>query len=211
MMVLSHLETKDLTHALSVSKNWHQTILDTIELRRNLFLAPKEKANEFLQWKRIDLEWKPFIVHEFITGSKLIVKVHPALLPDRVLRTCLDTIQSNASLQLVSPSTLLTQPPVTEFTIVQQVFSPAFGPEHKHKFVLKRERGVTFGDVVEEMRARQAREPAGESVAAEESLGDGSLVTVKVPLDQRNIRIEASGVVAEASELVRVAREGLEQ
>ena len=133
------------------------------------------------------------------------------LLPDRVLRTCLDTNQSNASLQLVSPSTLLTQPPVTEVNIVQQVFSPAFSPEHKHKFVLKREQGVTFGDVVEEMRARQAREPAGESVAAEESLGDGSLVTVKVPLDQRNIRIEASGVVAEASELVRVAREGLEQ
>ena len=55
-MVLSHLETRDLTHALSVSKYWHQTILGTVELRRNLFLAPKEKADEFLQWKRVCLE-----------------------------------------------------------------------------------------------------------------------------------------------------------
>lgn len=206
-MVLSQLEIKGLTRALSVSKYWRQTILGTIELRRDLFLAPKEKADEFLQWKQAWLEWEPFIVHEPTSSSKPIVKVHPILSPKPATRTNLDTFQPHPWLRMVSPSTFLTQPPVTEVKIEQKAFSIAYTDSHTHKFVLKRAQGVTFGDVVQEMGARHAREPSSEGVPDEENFGPND----KIQDEQRCTRIEAYGVVADASNWVRVARERLEQ
>jgi hypothetical protein len=206
-MMLSHLEIKDLTRAVSVSKHWQQTILGTLELRHNLFLAPKDKPDEFIQWKRVGLEMQPFIVHEPTSTSKPIVKVHPLLFPEPALRSCLDTTQNHNSLKTVSPSTLLTQPPVTEVTIKQQAFIPTYHPVLQHNFVVKRQRGVTFGDVVEEMRARQAREPVS---ASGDPFGIRRFDIVKIDYDWRYTRIEASGVVAETSKWVVIARENME-
>lgn len=207
VMVLSYLEIKDLTRALSVSKHWHQTILGTLELRHNLFLAPM-KANEFIQWKPVGLESLPFIVHEPSSTSKPIVKVHPLLFPDPALRACVDITKNHNSLRTVSPSTLLTQPPVTEVKIVQQAFIPKYHPALKHNFVVKREQGVTFGDVVEEMRARHASEPV--SVSGD-PFGVRRFDIVRIDYDRRFTGIEAFGVVAETSKWIRTARERLEQ
>lgn len=209
-MVLAQLEIRDLTRALSVSKYWQHIIPSTVELRRNLFLAPKEKADEALEWKRPRLEWERFIVHESTSSSKSIVKVHPVLAPDLSTRTSLHIKQPHVWLQMVSPSTLLTQPPVTEVKIEQQAFSIPCTDAHTHKSVLKRLEGVTFGDVVEEMRARQARESSNLRVAAEDPFLRND-ENYKIPLDKRYTRIEAYGVVAEASKWVRIARERLEQ
>jgi hypothetical protein len=207
VMVLSHLEIRDLTRALSVSKYWHDTILGTLELRHNLFLTPM-KANEFIQWKPVGLESLPFIVHEPTSTSKPIVKVHPLLFPDPTLRSYLDIFQNHNSLQTVSPSTLLTQPPVTQVTLKQQASIPAFHPVLRHEFVVRREQGVTFGDVVEEMRARHASEPV--SVSGD-PFGVRRFDIVRIDYDRRFTGIEAFGVVAETSKWIRTARERLEQ
>jgi hypothetical protein len=209
-MVLAQLEIRDLTRALSVSKYWQHIILSTIELRRNLFLAPKEKSDEALEWKQPRLEWEPFIVHESTSSSKSIVKAHPVLVPDLSLRTSLNIKQPHASLQMVSPSTLLTQPPVTEVIIEQHAFSIPCTDARTHKFVLKRPEGVTFGDVVEEMRVRQARESSSVRIAAEDPFVRND-ENDKIPLGERYTRIEACGAIAEASKWVRIARERLAQ
>lgn len=210
VMVLSQLELRDLTRALSVSKYWHQTILGTIELRQNLFLAPKEKADELLQWKQESLEWEPFIIYEPTSNSKPILKVHPVLLANPTTRTCLDTLRLHGWFQTVSPSTLLTQPPVTGVKIEQHAFEIPHKDAHTHKFVLERLEGVTFGDVVEGMRVRQARESSVERAAAEDPFASDE-ENPKIQLDKRYTRIEASRVVAEASNRVRTAGERMEQ
>jgi hypothetical protein len=46
-MILSLLPMKELSRALSVSKQFNKTILNSAELQRTLFLAP-EQAREFL-------------------------------------------------------------------------------------------------------------------------------------------------------------------
>ena len=207
-MVLSQLEIRDLTRSISVSKGWQQIILGTTELRQNLFLTPKENPDEFLQWKQDGLEWEPFIVYEPTSTSKPILKVHPLLVADPTKRTRLDALQPHSWLQMVSPSTLLTQPPVTEVRIEQQAFSIAYTDAHRHLFTLGRGKGVTFGNVVEHMGVRQARESSVERFAAEDPFVRDE-ENPQIQLDKRYTRIEASGVVAEASNWVRAARDRL--
>lgn len=234
-MVLSHLDIKSLTRALRVSKYWHETILGAIELRQNLFLAPKDDAEEFLRWKPVGLENVPFVVRNPTPDSRPIIKTHPVLAPDPRARTCLDMYQGHRSLKTVSPSTLLTQPPVTEVKLEQELLTGR--PGHALRAVVKREQGVTFGDAVEEIEALRARGKAGESVAAADGFG-GFLFVLRSDIedvpgleedrddnflgapnqagytaqqDWHYTRIEASGLVAEASQWVLAARERLEE
>lgn len=74
---------------------------------------------------------------------------------------------------------------------------------------MKREEGVTFGDVAEEVRSRHARESFSGCGDAGESLGREANEASEVQPERRCTRIEASGVVAEASKWVRAARERL--
>jgi hypothetical protein len=117
--------------------------------------------------------------------------------------------QRRGLLKTVSPSTLLAEPPVTEVRIEPSVSEP-FKYARTHKFSVKREVGVTFGDVVEEMRIWYAREPSNERVDGEESSRRRSAKASKVQHDRFYTRIEASGVVAEASKWVQAARERVE-
>jgi hypothetical protein len=168
-MVLSHLDIRSLTRALSVLKYWQETILGAIELRQNLFLAPKADVEEFLEWEFEELEWVPLIVHESTLDNRPIIKLHPVLAPDPRACTCLDMYQRHRLLKTVSPSMLLTQPAVTEVKLEQELH--AMRPGHALRAVMKREGGVIFGDVVKEIEALRARGKAGESVAVADGFG----------------------------------------
>lgn len=151
---------------------------------------------------------EPFLVHEPTSDTKLIVEAHPMLVPQPDTCASLVANQNHGWLLMVSPSTLLTQSPLTEVGVEQKWFSQAYRHAGTHRFVLKREGGVTFGDVVEEMRAQCAEELA---VDTEKSLGRRSPKADKSQPDPRCTRIEAWGVVAETSNCVRAARGRLEQ
>lgn len=131
-MVLSPLQIRDLTHALSVSKYWQQTILGAIELRQTLLLEPVWAVEECLQ---------------YISGmdSRLgyqhpmpIFELHPILVTDKYPRHTIRTGQSYGSLHTVHRSTLLSRPPLVDVAITN-------GP---HKFGLYRKEGLTFGGVI---------------------------------------------------------------
>lgn len=52
-MILSPFSPKELSRTLSVSKLWNKTILDSVELRHTLFLAPqhtKEGSAGYLEF-----------------------------------------------------------------------------------------------------------------------------------------------------------------
>lgn len=99
---------------------------------------------------------------------------------------------------------------MTGVKIEQHAFESPHKDARTHKFVLERLEGVTFGHVVEDMRVRQARESSVERAAAEDNFVSDE-ENPKIQLDKRYTRIEASGVVAEASDWVRTARERMEQ
>jgi hypothetical protein len=86
-MILSNLTTKDLSHTLSVSKQWNGTILGASALRRTLFLEP-EQATEYLKFMKGKnqrfYDWsQPVILHAPLVkhaSTRVIVDPHPALL-----------------------------------------------------------------------------------------------------------------------------------
>jgi len=214
-MILSQLGLEDLTRTLSVSKSWQHTILGAIELRRNLFLAPKE-PHEFLRWEQGEPEWEPRIDRDIISGGRPIVQVHPVLQPDLRARTCLYMRQHYDLLKTVSPSTFLTQPPVTEVLIDQKISNAHF--ERTLKLDLRCEVGVTFGEVIEELEVLYERETSGGRTGRYRSSStDRDFRTApicggsRLPFDRHDTKIEAAGVIAEGSDCVRAAREVLEQ
>lgn len=96
VMILSPLSMKDLSHALSVSKQFNKTILDSMELRRTLFLE-SGPASEYLQFLRgrdqrcyeTRLSLQPVIGHaplvereafDFEVVTRVIVDAHPVVL-----------------------------------------------------------------------------------------------------------------------------------
>lgn len=140
-MVLSPLQIRDLTRALSVSKRWQQTILGAIELRQTLQLEPVWAVAERLQ---------------YIPGmdSRLgyqhptpVFELHPILVTDKYPRHTIRTGQSYGSLHTVHQSTLLSRPPLVEVAITN-------GP---HKFGLYRKEGLTFGDVIHVLEKKCCR------------------------------------------------------
>lgn len=151
---------RQLSRALSVSKQFNRTILDSAELRRLIFLDSNQ-ASEFLamvkgadeRCYKVKDEWQPVILREPIVAhetsrrpTRKIVQPHPILLRDYRPRLIIDvSLRNFNTVKTVPPSALLTQPPLTEVTI-----------EHwGHTTKIRARGGVTFGAVltaVEEIR-----------------------------------------------------------
>jgi hypothetical protein len=145
LMVMSYLGIKDLTRSLSVSKHWQQTILGAVELRRILFLEPQRTAEEYLVIRHGPLPQRreTFIVREATLGSNMIVATHPVLEIQPGPRFYLDVTQFYNRFQSISPSTLLTQPPLPRLEVIVG---------HFFSFALQRKEGVTFGDLVTKLK-----------------------------------------------------------
>lgn len=162
-MILSHLSTRDLTRALTVSKHWRDVMLDpkSKELRRILFLEPSE-ATEYLEY-RTAFRRKyymsicnsfPVIVHEPSKKSKLVVEVHPILLPycdrDNTTRVSVWSMYRDY-IRSVPPPTYLFQPPLDEVFLYD---IPRGAPS-----IIRAEGGVTFGALLEELATWDPRKP----------------------------------------------------
>lgn len=142
---------KELSRALSVSKQFNKTILDSAELRRTLFLEPKQ-AREFLamvlgvdrRCYNVPNEWHPVIVcepsvlHEKRRPRK-IIELHPILLRD--YSSCSENSITCRNFNVVKnapASAFLFQPPVNEVTV-----------EHwSHSTQVEDHGGVTFGAIL---------------------------------------------------------------
>lgn len=148
-MVLSHLPIRDLTRCLSVSKQWNTTILDSMELRRTLFLepAPVKEHLEHKLWYKVKplrrperCRTVPVIIYEPSERSKIVVEPHPVIASacDLESRICQDirgvTLEQ---LKTVSPSTLLFQPPLENVSVHYGLVKIPGPP------------GITFGAIVD--------------------------------------------------------------
>lgn len=156
-MILSHLSTRDLTRALTVSKHWHNVILDpkSRDLRRILFLEPAE-ATEYLDVRNYfyprhykgKRDGYPAIVHEPSDGSKLIVEVHPVLLPHcgryNTTRIYMRHVHLG-DLRSVPPSTYLSQPPLEQINLNSSTGTLS---------TVQAAGGVTFGALLEDLATR---------------------------------------------------------
>lgn len=160
-MILSHLSTRGLTRALAVSKHWRDVILDPKfrELRRILFLEPAG-ATEYLEYRRTfrrrcdkgRRDGYPAIVHEANDESKLIVEVHPILLPhfDRNNTACVFMqYMDRDHIRSVPPSTYLSQPPLEKILLYDSI---------RTTLAIRVVGGVTFGALLETLATRYPRE-----------------------------------------------------
>ena len=161
-MILSHFLTRELSRLLSVSKLWNKTILDSVELRRTLFLAPqhtKDSAGylEFMEGRdprcyEIPSMLQPVILPEPLVVRKpdqiparLLVKPHPVLLNGvgqpgvgRVSDIMI-TLSNFETIKTAPASALLFQPPLEHVVI-----------DHWGRCSsLEIPEGVTFGAVLE--------------------------------------------------------------
>ena len=122
-MILSPLPKKQLSRALRVSKQFNQSVLDSPEFRRKLFLEPK-KEREFLKMMqgadqrcyKEQNDWQPVIVRE--TSQRCpceIVEPHTLLLKGYRTRARNDVDLRNFNMVSTVPaSAFLTQPPLNE-------------------------------------------------------------------------------------------------
>lgn len=191
-LILAHLPIKALTCALHLSKHCNEVISDSIQLRRILFLEP-ENDLDFVEWKQ-GLDQKlymryygeqrlflPAIVNKISERSQLIVRSHPIIKLDRLAKAWLQSRPTPLDdLRRVAPSTLLFQPPVTN-VIVKIAYS-------SRQFPLECTKGVTFGDVVDEVDMRY---------------GHSDVVT--------DLCIVAKEAAAEAAEHVEIAKKVLKK
>lgn len=147
-MIVSHLDTTALTHALSVSKYWQQAILGTFELRQTLFLEPQWTGEGHLgmQRSRTLPGWEASILQEPTLSSNMIVATHPALLVEPGPRLYLDVSQVYRIFKSIAPATFITQPPL------QKV-----GVGYLGSIAVQRKEGVRFGDLVEYLGNRKDR------------------------------------------------------
>lgn len=158
--ILSHLSIKDLTRTLTVSKQWHQVIYGSIELRRELWLEPTKSTKTFLSW---DAEYacdgsrhvhQAVLTRNPIEEADLVVEAHPALPRDSHLDTCACADISLFSLdqfKAVPPATLLFQPPLELVMIDYGCYSD----------VLRCTGGVTFGAVFDAFEKLQVKAREG--------------------------------------------------
>ncbi|TLD08166.1 hypothetical protein E2P81_ATG10477 [Venturia nashicola] len=132
--ILSYSSARDLTRSLTVSKQWHQIILGSVQLRRQLFLEPV-RTNEYLHQvllnKSLDRK-DPRRYQRFISSERhgkctsrdckrtcrLIVEPHASLAPyhcgdisGRIILPSIDILKSAPA------ATLVTQPPLDGLAI----------------------------------------------------------------------------------------------
>lgn len=154
-MILSHLSSKSLTRALTVSKYWRQVILGPVELRRSLFLEPSSDKT-FLQLTNTQL-WNFTITSLRLSrtpsqSSRIVVKAHPVLMLMKPIQSMSSRgpvrQDSNSStthaiskdaMQRMPSSTLLFQP--SSLSVKVSYLG--------HSFVLEAQGGLTFGALAE--------------------------------------------------------------
>jgi hypothetical protein len=146
-MILTPLSMKELSRTLSLSKQFNQTILDSAEFRRILFLEPKQEREFLKMMEGTDQrcyddphDWQPVILRgTFQPPPREIVEPHPILL--RGDRTRCDgsvTLRDFNMLNTVPASAFLTQPPLNKIAI-----------KHRgHDTVVRVIGGVTFGAIL---------------------------------------------------------------
>jgi len=81
-LILSRLPTKDLTHALTVSKHWQKSILRSVVFRRNFFSIPNPSENTFVSEWKSDTERSVRLTHEpgsWREPNRVILELHPVL------------------------------------------------------------------------------------------------------------------------------------
>lgn len=132
--ILSYSSARDLTRSLTVSKQWHQIILASVQLRRQLFLEPvrtKEYLHQVLLNRDLDRN-DPRKYRRFISGERdegctssnckrtcnLIVEPHASLasyhcgdISGRIILPSIDILKSSPA------ATLVTQPPLDGLAI----------------------------------------------------------------------------------------------
>jgi len=191
-MVLSHLSTKDLTRALTVSKVWQKCILGSIVLRRTLFLEPVMKK-EYLDCAIVeDRRWVDSIIHEPNVNSQTIVELHPILAthPKPRDKTRINSKCSRCDiLSTVQPLAFLVQPPLEEVKVAYYTTGNGITTSN-----VKRTGGVTFGAILKELVSLRVRhdEYYGTRLGKKETFC-----------------LEFAGVIASNADLVKTAREAL--
>jgi len=210
-MVLSNLRIKDLSRALSVSKQWNGTILGSAELRRTLFL--ESELTEYLHFVRgTDQRCYevPRSVQPVITRGPLverdnkafvraIVEPHPVFLGR--FRGSNTTTDSNIDINLpnyvmltsVPASALLFQPPLDQITIDYS----------SRPTQIKVPGGVTFGAALQVIEKAQVT--AKEAMVRSPRFG-GYLLRIA---DRLTVTIRANGAILHDADYVQSARRAL--
>jgi len=151
-----NLPIECLTRALRISKYCRQVTLGSLELRRILFFDPSPPT-EFVEFDNRQLLEYPTarrkIIHQPNQNSYIVVKAHPLLVSLRNnFAFCAHSCQElpsgaaygvvDGTMHMVSPSTLVFQPPPPKVKVFYR----------GHSFLLGRDGGVTFGDLAEGLR-----------------------------------------------------------
>lgn len=153
-MIFSYVSTKELARSLVVSKHWQSAILSSLILRRKLLLDWDPKI-EYLSYRtsasRGDHRQSPDLSNQpsLARINKVIHAPHPVLLPcsKSDLRFDLEiTDIPYEVLRGVHPATFLFQPPLNDIQLYYAGY--AVGPVG---LIIKREGGVTFGELIEEL------------------------------------------------------------
>lgn len=206
-MILSPLPIRDLSRALSVSKRWNKTILDSEQHRRTLFLEPEpvEKYLELKSWDN-DSKFQLTIVYEPIDDDRsitncMIAEPHPGIALGCQFRSTNSQDVRGMSLErlkTVSPETLLFQPPLEDIDV-------RYGAFEIEELEL-----ATFGALVKFLE--KTRMWAEEIIFHGENSFPGQLQSYRELLDGTNdsISIMAHEVVASYAGCVKRAREATE-
>lgn len=211
-MILSYLQTKDLTRALTVFKRWQKTILGSIALKRILFLEAAPE-NEYLYFDSVPAKksrgyvTRYSLVYERKERGTTIVKLHPALVPHsesftELFRSCIEIGREHMycdRLRAVHPATCLSQPPLENVKV-----SYTRGLSRWTDVVFRETGGMTFGALLRAMSSLREEDK------------DGKLFPYRpydnyVTLEEgkERCRLFAPEVVASNSDEVKTAREAL--
>lgn len=153
-MIFSYVSTKELARSLVVSKHWQSAILSSIVLRRKLLLNFDPK-HEYLSYgtgaSRGDNRQSPDLSNQptLTRINRLIHEPHSALLSYSKSDLSFDleiTDIPYEALRSVHPATFLFQPPLNDVQLYCEGYK--VGPVGT---ILRREGGVTFGEVLEEI------------------------------------------------------------
>lgn len=211
-MILSNLQTKDLTRALTVSRRWQKCILGSITLKRILFLeAAPEK--EYPYFDSVPAPRGPgyvtrySLIYERKERGTTIVELHPALIPHSDSFTELSwsyveigrTYPSCDFLRTVHPATFLSQPPLEEVKL-----SYVRGPSRWTDVVFRETGGMTFGALLRAMSSLQEEDKDGDMFPYR--YRD---LLVFLEESGEKCKIFAGHVVASNSDEVETAREAL--
>ncbi|GAB7323550.1 hypothetical protein MBLNU13_g07054t2 [Cladosporium sp. NU13] len=213
-MILSSLQTKDLTRALTVSKRWQKSIFGSIVLKRISFLEPAPEK-EYLYFGSVPAAKGPgyvtiyTLIHEPRERNIKIVELHPTLIPHSGSFTELSwsyvdigrKYMSCDLLRAVHPATFLSQTSLEDVEL-----SYIRGLSRWTDVVFREAGGMTFGALLRAMRNLREEDKDGDMfpyrrfdtyVREEES-------------DER-CKVTAVYLVASDSDDVETAREALQK